>query len=62
MGTLVVSGRGRGLVVAVGERTEFGKVAKELKEVEARKSPLQIKIDELGRLLAYYSSTGRHDS
>jgi len=58
MGTLVVSGRGRGLVVAVGERTEFGKVAKELKEVEARKSPLQIKIDELGRLLAYYSSAG----
>jgi Ca2+-transporting ATPase len=58
MGTLVVSGRGRGLVVAVGERTEFGKVAKELKEVEERKSPLQIKIDELGRLLAYASSAG----
>ena len=58
MGTLVVSGRGRGLVVAVGERTEFGKVAKELKEVEARKSPLQIKIDELGRLLALASSAG----
>ena len=58
MGTLVVSGRGRGLVVAVGERTEFGKVAKELSEVESRKSPLQIKIDELGRLLAYASSAG----
>jgi len=58
MGTLVVAGRGRGLVVAVGERTEFGKVAKELKEVEARKSPLQIKIDELGRLLALASSAG----
>ncbi len=58
MGTLVVSGRGRGLVIAVGERSEFGKVAKELSEVEARKSPLQIKIDELGRLLAYASSAG----
>ncbi|KAL7537432.1 hypothetical protein ACHAXR_007819, partial [Thalassiosira sp. AJA248-18] len=58
MGTLVVSGRGRGLVVAVGERTEFGKVAKELSEVESRKSPLQIKIDELGSLLAYSSSVG----
>jgi len=58
MGTLVVTGRGRGLVVAVGERTEFGKVAKELSEVESRKSPLQIKIDELGRLLAYASSAG----
>ena len=58
MGTLVVSGRGRGLVIAVGERTEFGKVAKELSEVETRKSPLQIKIDELGRTLAYASSLG----
>ena len=58
MGTLVVSGRGRGLVIAVGERTEFGKVAKELSEVEERKSPLQVKIDELGRLLAYTSSAG----
>ena len=58
MGTLVVSGRGRGLVVAVGEHTEFGKVAKELSEVESRKSPLQLKIDELGRLLAISSSVG----
>ncbi|KAL7473577.1 hypothetical protein ACHAXS_014046 [Conticribra weissflogii] len=58
MGTLVVSGRGRGLVISVGERTEFGKVAKELSEVEAKKSPLQLKIDDLGRLLAYASSVG----
>ncbi len=58
MGTLVVAGRGRGLVVAVGRRTEFGKVAKELGEVESRRSPLQVKIDELGRLLAYASSVG----
>jgi len=58
MGTLLVSGRGRGLVVAVGEYTEFGKVAKELSEVETRKSPLQIKIDELGRTLALASSAG----
>ena len=58
MGTLVVSGRGRGLVVAVGCRTEFGKVAKELGEVESRRSPLQTKIDELGRTLAFASSVG----
>ena len=55
-GTLVTSGRGRALVVAVGDRTEFGKVAQELGEVESRKSPLQIKIDELGKTLAYVSS------
>eukprot|EP00956_Cyclotella_meneghiniana_P041526 scaffold229832_cov23-Cyclotella_meneghiniana.AAC.1 len=46
----------RGLVISVGEQTEFGKVAKELSEVEERKSPLEVKIDELGRLLAYASS------
>ena len=56
MGTLVCSGRGRALVVAVGDRTEFGKVAQELGEVESRKSPLQLKIDELGKTLAYLSS------
>ena len=58
MGTLVVAGRGRGLVVAVGERTEFGKVAKELGGVESRRSPLQIKIDELSQTLAYASTVG----
>ena len=42
METLVVAGRGMGLVIAVGERTEFGKVAKELSEVEMRKSPFRV--------------------
>ena len=56
MGTLVCSGRGRALVVAVGKRTEFGKISCELAEIEERKSPLQIKIDELGQKLATYSS------
>jgi P-type Ca2+ transporter type 2C len=55
-GTLVNAGRGRAIVVAVGENTEFGKVAAELSTVTARKSPLQIKIDELGQRLAFTSS------
>eukprot|EP00814_Leptocylindrus_danicus_P000353 CAMPEP_0116013088 /NCGR_PEP_ID=MMETSP0321-20121206/5518_1 /TAXON_ID=163516 /ORGANISM="Leptocylindrus danicus var. danicus, Strain B650" /LENGTH=1036 /DNA_ID=CAMNT_0003482571 /DNA_START=413 /DNA_END=3523 /DNA_ORIENTATION=+ len=56
MGTLVCSGRGRALVVAVGKHTEIGKISCELAEIEERKSPLQIKIDELGQKLATYSS------
>ena len=56
MGSLVVNGRGRALVVAVGENTEFGKVHQELSQVEDRKSPLQLKIDELGKILAFTSS------
>ena len=55
-GTLVNAGRGRALVVAVGVHTEFGMVAEELNEVTTRKSPLQVKIDELGKRLAFLSS------
>ena len=55
-GTLVNAGRGRALVVAVGAKTEFGMVAKELSNVTTRKSPLQLKIDELGKRLAFLSS------
>ena len=55
-GTLVNAGRGRATVIAVGENTEFGKVASELSTVTSRKSPLQIKIDELGQRLAFLST------
>jgi Ca2+-transporting ATPase len=55
-GTLVTSGRGRAVVVAVGEATEFGKVATELQTVTSRKSPLQNKIDELSQRLAFLST------
>jgi Ca2+-transporting ATPase len=58
MGTLIVAGHGRGLAMAVGRCTEFGKIAKELGEVKACRSLLQVKINELGRLLAYALSVG----
>jgi P-type Ca2+ transporter type 2C len=55
-GTLVNGGRGRACVVAVGESTEFGKIAAELSAITSRKSPLQVKIDELSQRLAYVST------
>lgn len=55
-GTLVTAGRGRGLVIAVGKKTECGKIASELSEIESRKSPLQLKIDELSQRLATVST------
>jgi Ca2+-transporting ATPase len=55
-GTLANAGRGRLLVVAVGASTEFGKIATELSTVTSRKSPLQLKIDELSQRLAGMSS------
>jgi len=55
-GTLVNAGRGRAVVVATGSRTEFGKVAVELSSITSRKSPMQIKIDELSQRLAVLST------
>lgn len=56
MGTCVTSGRGRGFVIATGKRTEFGKVAAQLQSIEPPRSPLQIQMDTLARLLAFTSS------
>lgn len=55
-GTLVNSGRGRAIVIAVGASSEFGKIASELATVTSRKSPLQNKIDELSQRLAGFST------
>jgi magnesium-transporting ATPase (P-type) len=35
--------------------TEFGKTFQEMKDIEQRKSPLQIKMDELGKKLSIFS-------
>jgi magnesium-transporting ATPase (P-type) len=55
-GTLVSGGRGRAIVIAVGARTEFGKIATALTDITTMKSPLQMKIDELSQRLAYIST------
>ncbi len=51
-GTAATYGRGRGVVVATGMETEFGKIAQMLQTVEICKTPLQIDLDRLGRTLA----------
>ena len=43
MGTIVVSGRAKGVVVETGQRTVLGQIAKEVMEVSAFKTPLQEK-------------------
>ena len=55
MGTLVVSGNGNAVVTATSVNTEFGKTFQEMKEIEARKTPLQVKMDELGGKLSMFS-------
>jgi Ca2+-transporting ATPase len=52
-GTTASYGRGRGIVVATGMHTEFGRIAKMLETVEVGRSPLQENLDRVGRLLAW---------
>lgn len=53
MGTLVASGYGKGVVVETGERTEVGKIAKELREIENKATPLQENIKRIARFLVW---------
>ena len=50
-GTALAYGRGRALVVATGVHTEFGKIAEMLKTVRTSKTPLQVNLDKVGRVL-----------
>jgi len=55
MGTTVQHGHGRACVVATGMETDFGKTFQEMKDVEQRKTPLQVSMDQLGQKLSVIS-------
>ena len=55
MGTTISYGRGRGVVTDTGMRTELGMIAKMLSSVEAEETPLQKRLDELGKNLSIIS-------
>jgi Ca2+-transporting ATPase len=52
MGTLVSFGRGRGVVVDTGMHTQLGLIATMLQSVETEVTPLQRRLDQLGRTLS----------
>ena len=53
LSTLVTYGRGEGVVVATAMETEIGKIAKILEDDNEEMTPLQKRLDELGRILGF---------
>ena len=51
MGSTVVYGRGRAVVVATGMKTEMGKIADALTTAKKELTPLQVKLNELSGIL-----------
>ncbi|MDZ7682668.1 MAG: HAD-IC family P-type ATPase [Fodinibius sp.] len=48
-GTIVTQGRAKAVVVRTGDSTELGKIASTVKEIGIIKTPLQEKVDKLGK-------------
>ncbi|MBQ6710770.1 MAG: HAD-IC family P-type ATPase, partial [Clostridia bacterium] len=52
MGSTVVYGRGKAVIISTGMDTEMGKIAGALAATEQEETPLQRKLDDLGTLLS----------
>lgn len=52
-GTTIVYGRGRAIVVTTGMKTEFGKIAQTLKTVVSEKTPLERRMNEIGKKIGF---------
>ncbi len=55
MGTLVTYGRGRAVVVGTGDRAEIGNISSMIQKTEEKRTPLQLKLDELAKHISMTS-------
>jgi len=53
MGSTVVYGRGKAVIVSTGMVTEMGKIADALAQTQEEQTPLQRKLDQLGKTLSW---------
>ncbi len=53
-GNFITSGYGKMIVTAVGDSTEFGKIARELTKAERASTPLQEKLSRLGKTITIF--------
>ena len=51
MGCSITHGRGKGRVIAIGMDTEMGKIANMLQSIETTQTPLQHKLENMGKIL-----------
>lgn len=55
MGTSVTSGKGRAIVIETGMKTELGKIAGMIQEIDQEPTPLQKKLEKFGKQLVFAS-------
>ncbi|MUG85828.1 calcium-translocating P-type ATPase, SERCA-type [Paenibacillus timonensis] len=53
MGTMITRGTGRGVVIRTGMDTEMGKIADLIQNTEVQETPLQRRLEQLGKILIY---------
>ena len=56
MGTYIAEGYGEGVVVAVGDYTAMGALAKDVRQVEEVQTPLQVEMIHISRVMLYLIS------